>query len=59
MQLPDTDTLIKFALILLGVAIGWTLLRGVLKLTARLFKIGCLVLVVVVAGIWLVSWLGH
>jgi uncharacterized membrane protein AbrB (regulator of aidB expression) len=58
MQIPDTDTLIKFALILVGVAIGWTLLRGVLKLTARLFKIGCLVLLAVVAVVWLAGWLG-
>jgi hypothetical protein len=58
MELPSVETLLNIAVALIVVAVGWTFLRTVLKLTARLFRIGCLVLVVLVGVIWLAGWLG-
>jgi hypothetical protein len=46
---------LTIVLILLGLAVIWTVLRVVLKLTARLFTLGCIGLVILVGGIWLVS----
>jgi hypothetical protein len=42
-------------LILLGLAIGWIVLKLVLRFTVRLFACGCLVIVLLVGGGWLVS----
>jgi hypothetical protein len=42
-------------LILLGLAVVWTVLRAVLKLTARLFALGCISLVLLVGAIWLLT----
>ncbi len=53
MELPSTQTLLNVAIVLVVVAVGWSILRIFLKLTARLFRIGCLVLVVIVAIVWL------
>jgi hypothetical protein len=45
-------------LILLAVAVGWTILKAVLRLTARIFAMGCLVLAVLVGIGWLISTMG-
>ncbi len=42
-------------LILLGLAIGWIVLKLLLRFTIRLFACGCLVLLLLVGGWWLVS----
>jgi hypothetical protein len=42
-------------LILLGLAIGWIVLKLLLRFTIRLFACGCLVIVLLVGGWWLVS----
>jgi hypothetical protein len=42
-------------LILLGLAIGWIVLKLLLRFTVRLFACGCLVIVLIVGGWWLVS----
>ena len=42
-------------LILVGLAVVWTVLRVLFKLTTRLFTIGCVALVLLVGGIWLIS----
>jgi hypothetical protein len=47
--------LITIALVLIGLAVGWTALRILFKLTARLFTLGCVGLFVLAGGIWLIS----
>lgn len=42
-------------LILLGLAIGWIVLKLLLRFTVRLFACGCLVLLLLLGGWWLVS----
>ena len=44
-----------FILAIIGLAVVWTILRIVLKLTARLFKLGCIAIVILVGGIWLIN----
>jgi hypothetical protein len=39
-------------LTVLGLAVGWTLLRVVLRLTMQVFACGCLVLLVLVGGVF-------
>ncbi len=48
---------LTIVLILIGLAIVWTVLRAVFKLTARLFTIGCVALVLLVGAIWLLTQL--
>jgi hypothetical protein len=42
-------------LILLGLAIGWIVLKLLLRFTVRLFACGCIVIALLVGGWWLVS----
>ena len=51
----EGNDLFTIALLLIGLAVVWTILRGVLKLTARLFRIGCIAIVLLVGGVWLVT----
>jgi hypothetical protein len=41
----EFDGLFNVILVLAILAVGWTILRTILKLTVRLFSIGCLVIV--------------
>ena len=43
------------ALALVGLAVGWTILRFVLRLTLKIFAIGCLGLLLLTGGMFL--WL--
>jgi hypothetical protein len=43
---------VMWGIILVAVAVGWTILRMVLRMTMRVFSIGCVGLVVLVAIIW-------
>ena len=52
MDLSNPTTVI---LAIIGLAIVWTILRTVLKLTARLFKLGCIAIVIFIGGIWLLG----
>lgn len=45
-------------LVLAILAVGWTILRTILKLTVRLFSIGCFVIVVIVALGWIFGFIG-
>ena len=49
MELPSGSTLLNIALLLIGLAVAWTILRAVFKFTARLFTVGCLVVLAAVA----------
>ena len=51
----EGNDLLTIALLLIGFAVVWTILRSVLKLTARLFSIGCIAIVLLVGGVWLVT----
>ena len=46
---------LTIVLVLVGLAVIWTVLRAVLKLTTRLFTLGCFSLLILVGGIWLIS----
>jgi hypothetical protein len=58
MPLPSSHTVLSILLFFVAVALGWTLLKAVLKTTARLTAIGCLVVVIVGAAVWLAVRLG-
>jgi hypothetical protein len=58
MNLPETSTIIQVLLVLAALAVFWTILRAVLKLTARLFMVGCLAIVGIVALVWAVGVFG-
>jgi hypothetical protein len=58
MNLPEMSTIIQVLLVLAALAVLWTILRAVLKLTARLFMVGCLAIVGIVALVWAVGVFG-
>ena len=43
---------VMWGIILVVVAVGWTVLRMVLRMTMRVFSLGCVGLVILVAIIW-------
>jgi hypothetical protein len=45
-------TILNAILILIGLALAWTILKFVLRLTTRLFACGCFGLVALVGIIW-------
>ena len=49
---------VMWGIILVAVAVGWTILRMVLRMTMRVFSIGCVGLVILVAIIWYVTSMG-
>ncbi|TFH36814.1 MAG: hypothetical protein E4G99_04030 [Anaerolineales bacterium] len=42
-------------LVVAGLALGWILLRFVLRLTAKVFTCGCLALLILGSGAWLIT----
>ncbi len=57
MSLPDSHLILNAVVVLAGVAIAWTLLRGVLRFAARFLSVGCLAVVALVAVAWFARWL--
>ena len=57
MTLPDLPTFGQGIAILLGALVGWFVLKAALRVTARLFTVGCLALVVLVVVGGLAGWL--
>ena len=49
---------VMWGIIVVAVAVGWTILRMVLRMTMRVFSIGCVGLVILVAIIWYVTSMG-
>jgi hypothetical protein len=43
---------VMWGIILVVVAVGWIILRTVLRMTMRVFSLGCVGLVILVAIIW-------
>jgi len=52
MDLSNPTTII---LLIIGLAVVWTILRTVLRLTARLFRMGCIAILILLGGIWLLT----
>jgi high-affinity Fe2+/Pb2+ permease len=50
---------VMWGVILVAVAVGWTILRMVLRMTMRVFSLGCIGLVILVAIIWYATSLPH
>jgi hypothetical protein len=57
MTLPDLPTIGQGLAIVLGALVGWFVLKMALRVTARLFTVGCLVLVALVVIGGLAGWL--
>jgi hypothetical protein len=57
MTLPDLPTIGQGIAIVLGALVGWFVLKATLRVTARLFTVGCLALVVLVVVGGLAGWL--
>lgn len=57
MSFLEGQPLLNIVFAVVAIILGWVLLRAVLRLTLRLFAVGCLVIsaVAVIAGV--VSWL--
>lgn len=57
MTLPDLPTISQGIAIVLGALVGWLVLKFALRVTARLFTVGCLALVALAVIGGLVGWL--
>ncbi len=51
--------LIPIAVLAVILVVGWVLLRVALKLTATLFRIGCFIIFLIVAGGFVIVFLGQ
>ncbi len=51
-------TLLNLALILVGLAIGWMILKTLLRFTFRIFATGCMILLALVALAALLGMIG-
>lgn len=58
MLIENASPLLNLVLVLAGLFVGWTILKAVLKLTVRLFTIGCFTMFVLAAFAWLFGWIG-
>ena len=54
----ELDGIFNVILVLAILAVAWTILRAILKLTVRLFSIGCFVIVLLVAAGWVFGFIG-
>jgi hypothetical protein len=54
----ELEGIFNIILVLAILAVAWTILRAILKLTVRLFSIGCFVIVVVVLLGWVLDFIG-
>ena len=52
----DSNWWLGLVLTLIALAVGWTILRFVLRLTLRIFAIGCLGLLVVVGAMFVLLY---
>ena len=57
MELIQDIQPLTIILVIGGLFVGWVLLRIVLKITAKVFACGCMVLLLVGAGAYLLTWL--
>lgn len=57
-DMMTSDTLIQAAMIFIGVAVAWLVIRTVMKLALKVFMIGCGVIVIGGIGFLLFQLLG-
>jgi len=57
MTLPSSNMLLNAAIVLVCIALGWTLFTALLKATARLFLFGLMAVAAVGAIAWFAGWL--
>lgn len=53
----DFDQFFIVIVAIIGLAVLWTILRAIFRLTARLFALGCVVILALVAIGCLIFWL--
>lgn len=58
MELPNAQTLINIAAVLVAVVLGWTLLKALLRATFRLVAFGGLALLALAAIVWVWGKIG-
>ena len=58
MLVETASPLLNLLLLLAGLLIGWSILKAILKLTVRLFTIGCGTLFILAVVAWLLGWIG-
>jgi hypothetical protein len=54
----ELNGLFDVILVLAILAVAWIILRTILKLTLRLFRIGCLVILALVVLGWIAGYIG-
>jgi hypothetical protein len=57
MESLSSQTLLNVAGILIALALGWTLLKALLKVTFRLVAFGGLALLALAALVWVWGWI--
>jgi hypothetical protein len=58
MEVIDWVSLVPLIVLAVILVVGWVLIRIAFKLTATLFRIGCFVIVLIVAGVFVLGVLG-
>ena len=58
MTLPDIPTIFRVILIVVALAFGWMIFRLALKVTAKLFAVGCFALLALGVIGFFAGWLG-
>jgi hypothetical protein len=58
METIDWVGLVPLIVLAVILVVGWVLIRIAFKLTATLFRIGCFVIVLIVAGVFVLGVLG-
>ena len=58
MTLPDIPTVFRVILIVVALAFGWMIFRLALKVTAKLFAVGCFALLALGVIGFFAGWLG-
>ncbi len=54
----ELEGIFNIILVLAILAVAWTILRTLLKLTIRLFSVGCFVIIVLVGLAWILGIVG-
>jgi hypothetical protein len=58
MNLPDMSVVFRVILLLVALAFGWVIFRMALKVTAKLFAVGCFALLALGIIGFFAGWLG-
>jgi hypothetical protein len=58
MLFPTESNILNVVLILAGIAVAWSLIKAVFKITTKIFATGCAVLVLLVVLGTILGWIG-